>query len=150
MAEKTIAVNRRAHHDYHIDASYEAGIVLVGTELKSLRAGRVSLQEAFARPEGRELFLLGMHIPKYQPGGPFNHEPTRPRKLLLHRYEIREIVGKVTQKGLTLVPLRLYFKDGHVKVELGLARGKKLYDKRQALAQREAQREVERAHQPRR
>lgn len=149
MAEKIIAVNRQAHHEYHIEATFEAGIVLVGTELKSLRAGRVSLREAFAKPERGELFLLGMHIPQYQPGGPFNHEPTRPRKLLLHRYEIREIASKVAQKGLTVVPLRLYFNDGRVKVELGLAQGKTLHDKRQAISKREAQREMERAHAPR-
>lgn len=141
----TISVNRQAYHAYNILEKVEAGIALTGTEVKSLRQGRISLKEAYVRPEGGELWLVDTYIPRYQPGGPFNHEPNRPRKLLLHRQEIAWLTGKVSRKGLTIVPLRLYFKGGWVKVELGLAQGKTLYDKRQVLRERDAEREAARA-----
>jgi SsrA-binding protein len=143
--EKTITLNRKAHHDYNIEESIEAGIVLTGTEIKSLRAGRASLAQSFARQEKGELWLFNTHIATYEAGNRHNHEPTRPRKLLLHRDEIDNLTGKVTEKGFALVPLRLYLKKGRAKVELGLGRGKKLYDKRQSIAQRQAGREMERA-----
>jgi len=142
--EKTITLNRKAHHDYSVEESMEAGIVLSGTEIKSLRAGKVSLSQSFARPERGELWLLNAYIAPYEAGNRYNHEPTRPRKLLLHRDEIDRLAGKATQKGFTLVPLRLYLKKGLAKLELGLARGKKLYDKRESIAQRQAKREIER------
>ena len=145
MAEgKTITLNRRAYHDYNIEESIEAGIVLSGTEIKSLRAGKVSLPQSFAKLENGELWLFNSYIAPYEEGNRYNHEPTRPRKLLLHRYEIDRLMGQAARKGFTLVPLRLYFKKGLAKVELGLARGKKLYDKRQVLAQRQTEREIER------
>ena len=145
MALKTITVNRKAYHDYHIEDSVEAGLVLTGTEIKSIRAGRVNLRDAYARPEGGELWLMNAHIAQYPGGNRFNHEPNRPRKLLMHRREIEELGGAVVRKGLTLVPLKLYLKNGMAKVELGLARGKKAYDKREAIAQRDARRQIERA-----
>ncbi len=145
MAEgKTITLNRRAYHDYNIEESIEAGIVLSGTEIKSLRAGKVSLPQSFAKLENGELWLFNSYIAPYEEGNRYNHEPTRPRKLLLHRYEIDRLMGQAAKKGFTLVPLRLYLKKGLAKVELGLARGKKLYDKRQVLAQRQTDREIER------
>ena len=144
MVVKTITLNRRARHDYEIMESFEAGIVLTGTEIKSIREGKVSLQGAFAKPGRGELWLLGAHIAQYKQGNRYNHEPGRPRKLLLHHDEINRLAGKSTEKGFTLVPLRLYLKNGIAKVELGLARGKKLYDKRQSIARREAEREMER------
>jgi SsrA-binding protein len=145
MAEgKTITLNRRAYHDYNIEESIEAGIVLSGTEIKSLRAGKVSLPQSFAKLENGELWLFNSYIAPYEEGNRYNHEPTRPRKLLLHRYEIDRLMGQAARKGFTLVPLRLYLKKGLAKVELGLARGKKLYDKRQVLAQRQTEREIER------
>ncbi len=140
-----IAVNRKARHDYHIQESLEAGIVLKGSEIKSIRAGRVSLGDAYARPENGELWLYNSHIASYDAAGHNTHEPTRPRKLLLHRKEIDELAGKVMQKGLTLVPLKLYTKRGIAKIELGVAKGKKVYDKRETIARRDAAREVERA-----
>lgn len=144
--ERAVATNRRARHDYHILESYEAGIVLTGTEVKSVRAGRLNLQDAFARVEGGEVFLYNMHISPYSHGNRWNHEPARTRKLLLHKAEIRKLIGRVQQQGLTLVPLRVYFNErGRAKVELALAQGKKKWDKRRDLAKREAQREVERA-----
>ncbi len=143
-AIKTISVNRKAYHDYHIEDTYEAGLVLTGTEIKSIRQGRVSLRDAYARPEKGELWLAGAHIARYQQGGKYNHEPTRLRKLLLHKDEILGLSSAVEKKGLTLVPLRLYLKGGIAKVELGLVRGKKLYDKRQAILEREAERELAR------
>ncbi len=143
--EKLIATNRRARHEYHIEESVEAGLVLTGTEVKSLRTGRVSLGEAFARVDRGEVWLHHLHIPPYDAGNIFNHDPLRPRKLLLHQGEIRRMAGKAAQKGYTLVPLRLYFQRGRAKVELALARGKKLYDKREAIGQREAQRQAQRA-----
>ena len=145
MAEKTVAQNRKALHDYDILERVEAGIVLTGSEIKSVREGKVSLQEAYARPERGELWLLGSHIGRYGPATHFGHEPGRPRKLLLHRSQIRDLARQVSEKNLTLVPLRLYLKDGLAKVELGLARGRRQYDKRQAIAKREAEREMQRA-----
>ena len=142
---KVVATNRRARHDYTILDTYEAGIALTGTEVKSLRAGRVSLVDAFAQVEDGEVYLHGMHIPEYTHGTWTNHEPRRVRKLLLHRMEINRLVGKVRESGLTLVPLSVYFSNGWAKVELGLARGKKAYDKRQTLAKRDAEREISRA-----
>ena len=149
MSQKTITVNRKAYHDYHIEDTFEAGLVLTGTEIKSIRAGRVNLREAYARPEGGELWLLGAHIAPYPGGNRYNHEPKRPRKLLLHHREIAQLGAEVGRKGLTVVPLRLYLKNGIAKVELGVARGKKAYDKREAMAQRDAQREIQRAFSPR-
>lgn len=145
MAEKVIAVNRKALHDYHILETVEAGLVLVGTEIKSIRDGRVSLREAFARPDDDELWLLGAHIAQYPAAGRFNHEPTRKRKLLLHRGEMRELSASLEEKGLTLIPLRLYLKNGRAKLELALARGRRSYDKREAIAKREAERQMQRA-----
>ncbi len=139
---KTIAVNRRAFHDYNIEETIEAGIVLSGTEIKSIRAGKVNLHHSFARPQNGELWLLGAHIAHYEQGNRYNHEPMRPRKLLLHRGQINKLTAKVAERGFTLVPLKLYLKEGIAKVELGLARGKKIYDKRQTLARREAEREM--------
>ncbi len=140
---KVVAQNKKARHDYHIDDTYEAGIVLQGTEVKSLRAGRASLVDGFAEVDGGEVFLLQVHIPTYTQGTWTNHEVRRRRKLLLNRHEIDKIEAKVREKGFTLIPLSLYFKDGRAKVELGLARGKKEYDKRQSIAKRTAKREAE-------
>ncbi|GAA5183388.1 SsrA-binding protein SmpB [Rugosimonospora acidiphila] len=142
---KVVASNRRARHDYAILDTYEAGLSLTGTEVKSLRAGRASLVDAFAQEKDGEIFLYGMHIPEYTQGSWTNHEPRRTRKLLLKRLEIVRLMGKLQESGLTLVPLSLYFSDGWAKVELGLARGKKSYDKRQDLAKRDADREISRA-----
>jgi SsrA-binding protein len=142
---KLIAQNKKARHDYHIDETYEAGLALVGTEVKSLRAGRASLVDAYGRIKDGEVWLEGAHIPEYDQGSWTNHEPRRSRKLLLHRAEIAKLIGKTKESGLTLVPLSLYFKDGKAKVEIALARGKKAYDKRQTLAARDAAREIERA-----
>ncbi|MDY6833758.1 MAG: SsrA-binding protein SmpB [Chloroflexota bacterium] len=139
---KTIAQNRKAYHNYHIEESIEAGIVLTGTEIKSIREGRVSLGEAYARPDKGELWLLGAHIAPYSCGSMSNHDAKRPRKLLLHRKQIDSLIGKNQEKGLTLVPTKLYLKKGLAKVELGIARGKKVYDKRHSIAQREADREI--------
>ena len=146
-AERTvIARNRRARHDYHIEDVVEAGLVLTGTEVKSLRAGRASLTDGFAQISDGEMWLHGVHIPEYAQGTWTNHEPRRPRKLLLHRKEIDRLASSIAERGLTLVPLSLYFSGGRVKVELALARGKRTYDKRQDLARRDAAREVERAN----
>jgi SsrA-binding protein len=141
---KLIAENRRARHDYHLLERMEAGIVLTGTELKSLRAGRVTLQRAFADLREGEIYLVGAHIAEYEPGNVQNHDPDRDRKLLLHRREIDSLLGKVRERGLTLVPTRIYFKNGRVKVELALARGKETRDKRRDLAERDARRQIER------
>lgn len=143
-AEKLIAANRRARHEYFIEESWETGIALKGTEVKSLRLGKGNLNDCFGRVENGEVFLYNMHITPYDFGNRFNHDPLRPRKLLMHRAEIRRLIGKTREKGCTLVPLRMYFKRGKVKVELALARGKKLYDKREAIAERDARREIER------
>ena len=145
IAEKLIASNRKAHHDYDILDTYEAGLVLRGTEVKSLRDGRADLKDSYARIEREEAWLLGCHISPYTQGNRANHDPDRPRKLLLHRGEINRLLGKIMEKGLTLVPLRLYFKSGRVKVEMGLARGRKLLDKRHVIREREARREMDRA-----
>jgi SsrA-binding protein len=142
---KTIVTNRRAYHNYLIQDSVEAGIVLTGTEIKSIRAGRVSLGDAYVKPEAGELWLLNAHIARYEAGSYLSHEPTRPRKLLLHRKQIDNLTSKVSEKGLALVPLRLYIKGSIVKVEVALAKGKKLYDKRESIARRETEREMERA-----
>jgi SsrA-binding protein len=142
---KLIAQNKKARHDYAIEDVYEAGLVLVGTEVKSLRAGRASLVDAYAHIKEGEVWLEGVHIPEYTQGSWTNHEPRRPRKLLLHRGEIAKLIGKTKESGLTLVPLSLYFKDGKAKVEIALARGKRAYDKRQTLAARDAAREIDRA-----
>jgi SsrA-binding protein len=142
---KVIARNRRARYDYHIEDVYEAGLVLTGTEVKSLRAGRASLTDGFGQITDHEAWLLGVHIAQYTQGTWTNHEPRRPRKLLMHRKEIEKLASATAERGLTLVPLSLYFKDGKAKVELALARGKRAYDKRHDLAQRDAAREVDRA-----
>jgi SsrA-binding protein len=141
---KVVATNRKARHDYAILDTYEAGIALTGTEVKSLRAGRASLVDAFAQVSGGEVYLHAVHIPEYTMGSWTNHEPRRTRKLLLNKGEIAKLVGKVKESGLTLVPLQLYFSDGWAKVEIGLARGKRTYDKRQDLAKRDADREISR------
>jgi len=142
---KVIARNRRARHDYHIEDTIEAGLVMTGTEVKSLRAGRASLTEAFAQISGDELWLHGLHIPEYAQGTWTNHDPRRTRKLLLHRKEIDRLASQVAERGFTIVPLSLYFSGGKAKVELALARGKRTYDKRHDLARRDAAREVDRA-----
>lgn len=142
---KTLAVNRKAFHDYDILERYEAGLVLTGSEIKSVRAGKVDLRGAYARAVNGELWLFDAHIAPYQPGSYHNHEPTRPRKLLLHKEEMMELAGKVSQRGLTLVPLQVYIKDHVAKVEVALARGKRKYDKRQAVIEREMEREAQRA-----
>lgn len=142
---KTITVNRKAYHDYSIEETVEAGIALTGTEIKSLRAGKINLAQSFARIENGEAWLINAHIPPYDAGNRYNHEPTRPRKLLLHRDEIGMLAAKANQKRFTLVPLRLYLnKKSLAKLELGLGRGKRLYDKREALAERQSDREIER------
>ena len=141
---KLIASNTKARHDYFIEQTYEAGISLAGTEVKSLRMGKCSLKESFIREQKGELWIYGMNISPYEKGNIFNKDPLRPRKLLLHRAEIRKIAGGVSQKGYTIVPLQAYFKGSLVKVEIGLARGKKLYDKREDMAKRDMQREAER------
>lgn len=153
MSEKTapedgrslVARNPKARHDYHILDTWEAGIVLTGTEVKSLRTGKASIKEAFARIRNGEVFLEGMNVTPYEQGNRYNHDPLRSRKLLLHQREIRRLVGAVEQKGLSLVPLDLYFRRGHAKVTLALARGKKQYDKREDLRRKDAEREVARA-----
>jgi SsrA-binding protein len=142
---KLIAQNRKARHDYTIIDTYEAGIALQGTEVKSLRAGRASLVDGYGTIRNGEVWLEGVHIPEYTEGSWTNHEPRRSRKLLMHRMEISRLIGKTEETGVTLVPLSLYFKDGKAKVELALAKGKRAYDKRRSLADRDAQREVERA-----
>lgn len=141
---KLIANNKKAFFDYFIDDTYEAGIALVGTEVKSLRMGKCSLKESFIRIEHGEVFVYNMHISPYEKGNIFNKDPLRVRKLLLHRYEINKLMGKVAEKGYTVVPLKVYLKDSLVKVEIGLARGKKLYDKRESIAKKDQQREAER------
>ena len=144
MAKKLIANNKKAYHDYFIEEKYEAGISLAGTEVKSLRMGRCSIKEAFIRIEHDEVFVYNMHISPYEKGNIFNKDPLRMRKLLLHRQEIRKIQGHITQKGYTIVPLSVYFSGSLVKVEIGLAKGKKLYDKRQDIAKKDQRREAER------
>ena len=145
MPDKTVAINRRARHEYALEETLEAGIVLTGTEIKSIRAGRVNLAEAYARIEKGEAWLIGAHIAPYEQGNRNNHEPTRTRKLLLHRDQIAELVGRTQAKGFTLVPLKLYIRNGMAKLEIGVARGKKAYDKRRTIAERDARRELERS-----
>ena len=145
MPDKTVAVNRRARHEYAVEETLEAGIALTGTEIKSIRAGRVNLAEAYARIEKGEAWLIGAHIAPYEQGNRNNHEPTRTRKLLLHRDQIAELIGRTQAKGFTLVPLKLYIRNGMAKLEIGVARGKKAYDKRRTIAERDARRELERA-----
>jgi SsrA-binding protein len=147
---KLIAENRRARHEYHLLERFEAGLMLTGTEVKSLRAGQVTLQRAFADVRGGEVWLVGAHIPEYAQGNIANHDPDRDRKVLLHRREIASLIGKVQERGLTLVPTRLYWKDGRAKVELALARGKETRDKRRDIAERDARRQIERALKSRR
>ncbi|ASV68344.1 SsrA-binding protein SmpB [Cytobacillus sp. FSL W7-1323] len=144
-AGKTIAQNKKAYHDYTVEETYEAGIVLQGTEIKSIRNGRVNLKDAYARIVNNELFIIGMHISPYEQGNIHNHDPLRTRKLLLHRKEINKLIGESKESGYALVPLKLYLKNGFAKVLVGLAKGKKKYDKREDLKRKEAKREVERA-----
>ena len=145
MQGKVYANNRKAFHDYHILDQVEAGLALTGTEVKSVRAGKVNLREAFARVQQGEAWLWNAHIAPYDQGNRWNHDPTRARKLLLHRREIARLAGEVKQTGFTLVPLSVYDKDGHIKVSLGVAKGKRQYDKREAIAEREANRAIQRA-----
>ncbi len=145
QGRKLVASNRKAYHDYAILDTYEAGMVLTGTEVKSLRAGRASLVDAFGHENDGEIFLHGLHIPEYTQGTWTNHEPRRVRKLLLKRDEIHKVMGKLRDDGITLVPLSIYFQNGYAKVELGVAKGKKSYDKRQDMAERDAKREINRA-----
>ena len=142
--QKLIANNKKAYHDFFIDETFETGVVLHGTEVKSMRLGKCSIKESFIHIENGEVFVYGMHVSPYEKGNIFNKDPLRVKKLLMHRYEINKRAGKVAEKGYTLVPLQVYFKDGRVKVEIGLARGKKLYDKREDIAKKDARREVER------
>lgn len=142
--QKLIANNKKAYHDYFIDETFETGVVLHGTEVKSLRLGKCSIKEAFVRIEDGEVFVYGMHVSPYEKGNIFNKDPLRVKKLLMHRHEINKLTGRVAEKGYTLVPLQVYFKEGKVKVEIGLARGKKLYDKREDIAKKDARRETER------
>ena len=142
-SQKLIANNKKAYHDFFIDETYECGIALHGTEIKSMRMGKCSIKEAFVRIEDGEVFVYGMHVSPYEKGNIFNKDPLRVKKLLLHKYEINKLLGKIKEKGYTLVPLQVYFKDGKVKVEIGLARGKKLYDKREAIAKKDQRREAE-------
>ena len=141
---KSIVQNRKARHDYFIEECFEAGIALTGTEVKSLRLGRANLQDSYATIKNGEIFVSGLHISPYEMGNRFNHDPLRMRKLLLHRYEINKLIGHTQKKGLTLVPLSLYFKKGLVKVQLAVARGKKEYDKREDIAKKDAKREIDR------
>jgi SsrA-binding protein len=144
MPDKTVAVNRRARFEYAVEETLEAGIVLTGTEIKSIRAGRANLAEAYARIERGEALLIGAHIAQYEQGNRNNHEPTRTRKLLLHRDQIAELAGRTQAKGFTLVPLKLYIRDGMAKLELGIARGRKAHDKRRVIAERDVRRELQR------
>lgn len=142
-SQKLIANNKKAYHDYFIDETYEAGVALHGTEVKSMRMGKCSIKESFIRIENGEVFVYGMHVSPYEKGNIFNKDPLRIKKLLMHKYEINKLQGKIKEKGYTLVPLQVYFKDGKVKVEVGLARGKKLYDKREDIAKKDQKREAE-------
>ena len=142
-AQKLIANNKKAYHEYFIDEKYEAGIALHGTEVKSMRMVKCSIKEAFIRIEKGEVFVYGMHVSPYEKGNIFNKDPLRVKKLLMHKYEINKLAGKIAEKGYTLVPLQVYFKDGRAKVEVGLAKGKKLYDKRQDIAKKDQRREAE-------
>ena len=143
-AQKLIANNKKAYHDYFIEETYEAGVALHGTEVKSMRLGKCSIKESFIRIENGEVFVYGMHVSPYEKGNIFNKDPMRVKKLLMHRYEINKLAGKIAEKGYTLVPLQVYFREGKVKVEIGLAKGKKLYDKRESIAKKDQRRELER------
>ncbi len=143
-AVKSVAQNKKARHDYFIEETYEAGIVLTGTEVKSIRLGKVNLRDSYAYIKDSEVYISGMHISPYEQGNIYNQDPLRDRKLLMHKYEINKLIGHTQQKGLTLVPLQIYFKNGRVKVELAVAKGKKLFDKRQDIADRDAKREIDR------
>ena len=147
--KKVITVNRKARHDYFVDETYEAGVALFGTEVKSLRAGTVNLKDSYIEAKGGELWMLGVHISPYEKGNIYNRDPLRDRKLLMHKREILKLSGLVARQGFTLIPLSLYFSGSRVKVELGLCRGKKLYDKREADAKKQAERDIERAHRER-
>ena len=144
MAVKIVTENRKARHEYHIMETYEAGLVLTGTEVKSLRAGKSNLQDSYARVENGELMLYNMHISPYAQGNQFNQEPKRTRKLLMHKQEIMRLLGKTREKGLALIPLKVYFKNGLAKVDLSLAKGKKMYDRRDDIAERDAKRDMDR------
>lgn len=143
QAMKLVANNKKAYHDYFVDEKFEAGLVLHGTEVKSLRLGKCSVKEAFIRIENGEMFIYGMHVSPYEKGNIFNKDPLRVKKLLLHKFEIEKMLGKIKEKGFTIVPLQVYFKDGRAKIEIGLCRGKKLYDKRQDIAKKDQKREAE-------
>ncbi len=145
MTEKTVTANRKATYDFHVLRSVEAGLSLLGTEIKSIRQGHISIREAYVRPIDGDLWLVGAHIAQYPPAGQTNHDPTRSRRLLLHRRQIHELSREIDTAGVTLVPLRLYLKDGKAKLEIALARGKKRYDKREAIAKRDADRQMQRA-----
>lgn len=148
---KVVARNRKARHDFHIEDTYEAGLVLKGTEIKSVREGRISIRDGFVRPRDGELWLLDVHIGPYKPAGKYyGHDPRRPRKLLLHRYQIDRLIADVERSGYTIIPLQMYLRDGRAKVEIALAKGKAKHDKRRAIAERDAQREIERAMRDRR
>ncbi len=142
---KIVAQNKKAYHEYFVEESYECGISLLGTEVKSIRAGRVNLKESFAMVRGNEIFIEGMHISPYEQGNLFNHDPLRAKKLLLHKNEIRKLAGLVSRQGFALIPLKIYLKNGRMKVELGVCKGKQLHDKRNTAAERDAKREMERA-----
>ena len=142
--QKLIANNKKAYHEYFIEETYEAGVSLHGTEVKSMRRGKCSIKESFIRIENGEIFVYGMHVSPYEKGNIFNKDPLRVKKLLMHKYEINKLAGKVAEKGYTLVPLQVYFKNGRVKTQIGLARGKKLYDKRESIAKKDQRREMER------
>jgi SsrA-binding protein len=146
VRERVICKNKRAHFDFFVDETHEAGIALLGTEVKSLRQGKVSLKDSYAKIEKEEMLLVDAHISPYSHGNRFNHDPERPRKLLMHKREIRRLYGKAREKGFSLIPTKMYFKDGRVKVEIGLGRGKRSYDKREILKKRTAEREVERTY----
>ncbi len=144
MSTQTVATNRKALHDYHIIERLEAGLALTGSEIKSVRLGRVSLGDAYVKPDGGEMWLYNTHIARYDPASYMGHEPTRPRRLLLHRKQIREITAKIKEKGYTLIPLRVYIKESYAKIEIGLAKGKKQFDKRTAISDRENKRRLDR------
>ncbi len=146
MSAKVICKNKRARFDFSIEETYEAGIVLKGTEVKSLRQGKVNLKDSYARVSNGEIFLMSAHISPYAHGNQFNHDPDRPRKLLMHKREIKRLYGKSKEKGFSLIPMKMYFKDGRVKVEIGLGKGKRAYDKRELLKQRTVEREAERSY----
>jgi SsrA-binding protein len=149
-AERIIADNRKAHHDFHLVETFEAGLALVGTEVKAIREGRVNLRDSFAKIQGGEVFVHNVHIGAYSSRGYADHEPLRPRKLLLHRQEIRKLIGKTTERGMTIVPVRMYFKDGRVKVAISLAKGKKDFDRRETIKRRDTERETRAAIKERR